>query len=122
MQIGSSNNTDITLQKSLNNELKKEINNTQVRDIKEVTSKIHNNKEDNQQESDKFNQEKESQKVKPYRANELEFSIHKGTNRIMIKVINKETKEVVKEIPEEKILDMVAQMYEDSGICIDKKI
>lgn len=56
-----------------------------------------------------------------YDENELQFSIHEGTNRIMIKVINRESHKVVKEIPEEKILDMIAQMCQNSGICIDER-
>ena len=51
----------------------------------------------------------------------LEFSIHEATNQIMIKVIDKDTNEVVKEIPSEKILDMLAKIIELSGEFIDEK-
>lgn len=51
----------------------------------------------------------------------LEFAIHKGTNQIMVRVINQDTHEVIKELPPEKILDMVAKMVELSGIFIDEK-
>jgi len=43
---------------------------------------------------------------------ELEFSIHEKSKEIMVKVIDSETKEVIREIPPEKILDMVAAMLE----------
>ena len=33
---------------------------------------------------------------------QLEFSIHEGTKEILVKVINTETKEVIREIPSEK--------------------
>ena len=52
---------------------------------------------------------------------QLEFSIHEGTKEIMVKVINTETKEVVREIPSEKILDMVAKMWELAGIMVDER-
>ncbi|WP_427338105.1 flagellar protein FlaG [Caloranaerobacter sp. DY30410] len=52
---------------------------------------------------------------------EVRFSIHEKTKEIMIKVINTETKEVIKEIPPEKILDMIAKFMEMSGIFVDER-
>jgi len=49
------------------------------------------------------------------------FGIHEGTNRIMIKIIDKETKEVLKEFPPEKTLDMITKVWEMAGILIDEK-
>jgi len=37
-------------------------------------------------------------------------------------IINDETDEVIREIPPEKILDMVAKMWELAGIMVDRKI
>ena len=51
----------------------------------------------------------------------LEFSIHDATKEIMVKVIDTETDEIIKEIPSEKILDMVAKMWELAGIFMDEK-
>lgn len=52
---------------------------------------------------------------------EFEFAIHKETKQIMVKVIDKSTKEVIREIPPEKILDAVAHMCEIAGIFMDEK-
>lgn len=52
----------------------------------------------------------------------FKFSIHDETRAIMVKVINSETQEVIREIPPEKILDMVAKMWEMAGIFIDRHI
>lgn len=52
---------------------------------------------------------------------ECQFSIHEKTKQIMIKLVNTDTKEIVKEIPSEKILDMVAGMCERAGLFIDEK-
>lgn len=52
----------------------------------------------------------------------FEFSIHEKTNQIMVKVIDVNNDEVIRELPPEKILDMVAVMWEVAGIIIDKKI
>lgn len=51
----------------------------------------------------------------------FEFSINDETNDIIVRVINKETDEVIKEIPSEKILDMVAKMMELAGLFIDER-
>ena len=49
----------------------------------------------------------------------VEFSIHEKTHEIMIKVFKND--EVIREIPPEKILDMVAMMMEMAGILVDEK-
>lgn len=51
----------------------------------------------------------------------LEFSIHDLTKQIMVKVINTEDDTVIREIPSEKVLDMVAHMWEVAGILVDEK-
>lgn len=51
----------------------------------------------------------------------LEFSIHEKTKQIMVKVINTDDDTVIREIPSEKILDMVAKIWEMSGIFVDEK-
>lgn len=51
----------------------------------------------------------------------LEFSIHDSTKQIMVKVINTNDDSVIREIPSEKVLDMVAHMWEVAGILVDEK-
>ena len=52
---------------------------------------------------------------------EAVFGIHEETNRVMIKILDKETKEVVKEFPPEKTLDMIAKIWEMAGLLVDEK-
>mgnify|MGYP001115202832 FL=1 len=52
---------------------------------------------------------------------EAVFGIHEDTNRVTIKLVDKNTKEVIKELPPEKTLDMIARVCEMSGILIDEK-
>ncbi|MHA0856222.1 flagellar protein FlaG [Paenibacillus sp. CMAA1364] len=52
----------------------------------------------------------------------LEISVHEKTNAIMIKVMNKETGDLIREVPPEKLLDLAARMMEITGILIDKRI
>lgn len=51
----------------------------------------------------------------------LEFSIHEKTKEIMVKVIDRDSGELIREIPPEKILDAVAHMWEIAGIIVDEK-
>lgn len=51
----------------------------------------------------------------------FEFKVHEGTGRIMVKLIDKETDEVIKEIPPEKILDLVASIWDLVGILVDER-
>ncbi|HCC06922.1 MAG TPA: hypothetical protein DEP72_01970 [Clostridiales bacterium] len=52
---------------------------------------------------------------------EFRFSVHEATNQVSVKVLNKDTGEVIREIPPEKILDMVAKMWEMAGIFVDER-
>lgn len=51
----------------------------------------------------------------------LKFQIHEKTREVMVKIINDESGEVLKEIPPEKMLDMVAKLWEIAGIFVDEK-
>lgn len=53
---------------------------------------------------------------------EAKFGMHEATNRVMIKLVNKDTKEVIKELPPEKTLDMIAKCLEQAGILVDEKV
>lgn len=52
---------------------------------------------------------------------EAVFGFHDATNRVTIKIIDKDTKEVIKELPPEKTLDMIAKVWEMAGILVDEK-
>ena len=49
------------------------------------------------------------------------FGIHEATNRVTIKIIDKDTKKVIKELPPEKTLDMIAKVWELAGLMVDEK-
>lgn len=49
------------------------------------------------------------------------FGIHEETNRVTIKIVDKETKEVIKELPPEKTLDMISKVWELAGMLVDEK-
>ena len=53
---------------------------------------------------------------------EAKFGIHEETNRVMIKLVDKDTQEVIKEFPPEKTLDMLAKCMELAGVLVDEKL
>lgn len=61
------------------------------------------------------------EKVNEKTNTEAIFGIHDETNRVTIKIINKESKEVIKEFPPEKTLDMIAKVWKLAGLFVDEK-
>lgn len=52
---------------------------------------------------------------------EAVFGYHEGTHRVTIKIVDKDTKEVKKEYPPEKTLDMIQKVWEMAGLMVDEK-
>lgn len=63
--------------------------------------------------------EKANKHIRSY-DRKLEFSIHEATKKIMVKVINTEDDSIIREIPSEKVLDMVAHLWEVAGLLVDE--
>ncbi len=59
-------------------------------------------------------------KLKMHRTR-CEFSYHEETNRVSIKVFDKETNQVIREIPPEQSLEMVEKIWELAGFLVDEK-
>jgi len=51
----------------------------------------------------------------------LTFQIHEGTGRPVIQLVELQTKKVIREIPSEKMLDVVAGIWEWAGLIVDRK-
>ena len=49
------------------------------------------------------------------------FGYHEGTRHVTIKIVDKDTKEVKKEYPAEKTLDMIQKVWEMAGLMVDEK-
>ncbi len=49
----------------------------------------------------------------------LQFSLHEATGRTMVKVINKDTDDLIREIPPEEILNLAAKLDEMVGVLFD---
>ncbi|HZK34806.1 MAG TPA: flagellar protein FlaG [Bacillota bacterium] len=50
-----------------------------------------------------------------------EFFIHEKTGDIMVKILDLNTNEVLREIPPRKIKDMVANFLERAGLLVDRR-
>jgi len=52
---------------------------------------------------------------------EVQYGFHEATNRVTIKIVDKESKKVIKELPPEKTLDLIAKAWELAGIMVDER-
>ena len=57
----------------------------------------------------------------PMHYTQLSFKYHEDTNRISITVTDSDTDEVIREIPPEKTLDMLAKAWEMAGLLVDER-
>lgn len=100
--------------------------------VDRTTNVVENSKEKGQADSSeqgKDQQQAYNEKVrkavetlnKRLANSEAVFGIHEDTNRVTIKIVDKNTKEVIKELPPEKTLDMIARVWEMAGILVDER-
>ncbi|MCA1055311.1 flagellar protein FlaG [Rossellomorea aquimaris] len=52
----------------------------------------------------------------------LKFEFHDKLQEYYVKIVDEQSKEVIREIPSKKVLDMFAAMTEFVGLMVDKKI
>lgn len=82
---------------------------------------------DNERENYRFNREdlekavEETNKTIFKDKEKFKFQVHEGTGRFMVKLVNTDTDEIIKEIPPEKILDLVASIWDLVGILVDER-
>ncbi|MBI9074751.1 MAG: flagellar protein FlaG [Desulfatibacillum sp.] len=51
----------------------------------------------------------------------FEYGFHEGTGRMTVTMVDKDTDEVIREIPSERLLDLVNKMEELVGVLFDAK-
>lgn len=99
--------------------------------IDKTTSVVENAQEKGQADSGDQNKEQQPSHEQIRKAveklnrsmqnTEAVFGIHEDTNRVTIKILDKSTKEVIKELPPEKTLDMIAKVWEIAGLLVDER-
>lgn len=103
------------------------MNNAPVDESQDV--KVNNSEAMNKKDANVSNAEKKQIKNSVNNLNKLlqkenthvEYKIHKYFGDVIIKIVDNNTKEVVKEMPPEKILDMIQKMCEMDGVFVNKK-
>ena len=53
---------------------------------------------------------------------EAQYGYQEATNRVVIKIVDRETDEVLREVPPEKTLEMIAKVWELAGMLVDEKL
>ena len=51
----------------------------------------------------------------------LKFSVHEKSNRVIVKIIDQKTDEVLDEIPTKRMLDMLSSFTDIIGLMVDKR-
>lgn len=103
-------------------------NSAPSKDVVEISSAVSrengdvkNPREQGQASNEQIRQAVEKINKEAQNNGEAVFGIHDETNRVTIKIVDKKTKEVIKEFPPEKTLDMIARVWEMAGIMIDER-
>ena len=102
---------------------------TQPQTIQNVKTSREKGNENNSKKDDQASIEKDNERVKKAVADlnkrmdntSCQFGIHEGTGRVTIKIVDKETKDVIKEFPAEETLDMIQKAWELAGLMVDEK-
>jgi len=94
---------------------------TRVGETEKQDSQSGQNGSQNQQPSNEQLKKAVEQLNKGMSHSEAIFGFHEKTNRVTIKIIDKDTREVIRELPPEKTLDMIAKVWELAGILVDEK-
>lgn len=99
--------------------------------VDKTTNVVENSKEKGQADNGDQNKDQQAYNDKVRKAvetlnkklsnSEAVFGFHEDTNRVTIKIVDKSTKEVIKELPPEKTLDMIAKVWEMAGILVDER-
>lgn len=103
--------------------------NTQVADpgqpleIKEITSEPSNSSNESKEQpmSLKEQQRRMERLQNTLKDHNIEISYNDEVNRYAIRIMDSKSKEVVREIPSEKSLEMFARMLEIEGLLVDEK-
>lgn len=53
---------------------------------------------------------------------QLSFDVYEETNQVYVKIIDKVTREVIKQIPQEEMLELSAKIREMVGIILDEYV
>ncbi|WP_017756424.1 flagellar protein FlaG [Calidifontibacillus oryziterrae] len=102
--------------------------NRPISEVKEEIVKPFRQEKENELETDKLIKEKIQNAVDSINKflepsySSLKFSLHDKLGEYYVQVVDNNTKEVIREIPPKKLLDIYAAMKELLGFVVDKRI
>ncbi|MFJ5716440.1 flagellar protein FlaG [Neobacillus sp. NPDC093127] len=59
---------------------------------------------------------------KIFKPTHLEFQIHQDSGKYFVEIVDDKTKEVLKQIPSEEFLKMIAEAKENHGLIVDIRV
>ena len=121
-----SNAVSKTVEATVNNRIShiQKLVNSQESEITNTAYYINNNQKKGQtnlsEDQLKNAIDKANKQMRPHRTR-FEFSYHEETKRVSITVRDRETSEVIKEIPPEQALEMLEKLWEIAGFLVDER-
>jgi len=124
MKVDSFESVSKLTRQNFRNENNSEKNEIEVKDIKSQPESLQDKKEYNEKklEEDVKESVKDINDIIEKVKEDLSFEVHDETDRMMVKVIDRKTKEVIKELPPEEMLDLSARIHKIVGLLIDEKV
>ncbi len=118
VDTSSSKNMDVAAESTTTPKLDE----TTIAVAKAYEGNAENRQDDSQKEPDQEALKKAVENINKNMVNtSAVYGIHEGTNRVTIKIVDKETHKTIKELPPEKTLDMITRVWEMAGLLVDEK-
>jgi flagellar protein FlaG len=102
--------------------------NQQISNVADSQQAANQPKVETQKEAQEFSKEQLEEVVKGLNEflqpshTSLKFELHDELKEYYVQIIDERTKEVIREIPPKKLLDIYATMMQFVGLIVDKKI
>ena len=104
------------------------VNNGIIQGIQPVSVELGGNRNEMEQQKDQRSDAARiknaindvNNRLKPTKTR-CEFSYHEEVNRVSIKIRDRETNEIVREIPPEESIKVLEKIYEIAGLLVDEK-
>lgn len=94
---------------------------------KQIKDKVNMQQNNLQMDSKKLKEEvrdkvEEMNNIVDLLDRDIAFKLHDKTKQLMVQIIDVKTQEVIKEMPPEELLDLIARIEEMVGLIIDEKV
>ncbi|MDC3412232.1 flagellar protein FlaG [Aquibacillus sp. 3ASR75-11] len=128
MNVGRIISESLLLQKAENTKLPTSARDRSITKVDQARDAETSNEQAIVGQSDKLDKEQVQGMVKAINdfleptKTALKYQFHEKLNEYYVTIINPETKEIIREIPPKKLLDVYASMAELMGFIVDEKV